>query len=320
MQPHTKNWQFPEELSKNKLPNFQHLAIYFKALLFITCKKLRIELPNQDKNMKALCTLYFVLFGIKCGLCSGPYESSTFMKYFFNTSTNSFVLCHLNGISDFMIDEFVTNAQNFGKWIQGWQCDIEDIPDAQNSLIILNDISEQQLSNVLTKENIQKSLRSNTWLIYTSDSKKDPRSYFSQNRLKIGINAQIFFVKHVNGFYSATQILGTATLDLKFKEMNYLNLLDIASIQESVKSKDNFEGAPFLANFVRNFPPYCYLDNVGDLVGMYPDALRIAANYLNLTLIYQQTKPENTDIWASRYERISISISLEYLVSLIFTD
>ena len=170
------------------------------------------------------------------------------MKNFINNSTKYLIICNLNVISDLVIVEFVTNAYDFGIWIQNWQCEAEDIPDAQNALVILNEIKEEQISNVLTKENIQKSLRTNTWLIYTSDSKKEAKSYFKQNRLKIGINAQMFFVKHVNDIYSVTQILGTATLDLKFKVLQQSDLMDFASIQESLKTNEDFEGAPIFAN------------------------------------------------------------------------
>ena len=229
-------------------------------------------------------------------------EKSTFLKYFINNSTKYLIICNLNGVNDLVIDEFVTIAYDFGIWTRNWQCDVEDIPDAQNALMIMNEINEEQFNDVLMKENIQKSLRTNTWLIYTSDSEKEAQNYFKRNSLKIGINAQIIFVKYASDIHSVTQILGTATLNLKFRALNHLDLMEFANIQESVKTKADFEGAPILANFVESFLPYCYLDNFGDLVGMFPDTLRIAANYLNLTLIFQETKEENTDIWASRYK------------------
>ena len=264
-------------------------------------KKFQIALvAKQDEDMKAFRIL-FLLFSIKGGRCNvEKEEKSTFMKYFINNSTKYLIICNLNGTNDLVTDEFMTNAYDFGIWTQNWQCDVKDIPDAQNALMIINEINEEQFNDVLMKENIQKSLRTNTWLIYTSDSEKEAKSYFKRNPLKIGINVQIFFVKYANDIHSVTQILGTATLDLKFRALNHLDLMDFANIQESVKNNEDFEGAPIIANFVESFLPYCYLDNFGDLVGMYPDTLRIAANYLNLTLIFQETKEENTDIWASR--------------------
>ena len=266
-------------------------------------KKFQIALAaKQDEDMKAFRIL-FLLFSIKWAFCNvEKEEKSTFLKYFINNSTKYLIICNLNGVNDLVIDEFVTIAYDFGIWTRNWQCDVEDIPDAQNALMIINEINEEQFNDVLMKENIQKSLRTNTWLIYTSDSEKEAKSYFKRNPLQIGINVQIFFVKYANDIHSVTQILGTATLDLKFRALNHLDLMDFANIQESVKTKADFEGAPILANFVESFLPYCYLDNFGDLVGMFPDTLRIAANYLNLTLIFQETKEENTDIWASRYK------------------
>ena len=71
--------------------------------------------------------------------------------------------------------------------------------------------------------------------------------------------------------------------------------LNIANIQHSTKERHDFNGVPIITNY-GHWPPYCIVEESG-VHGKLIDALQIATHYLNLTLVLQETKPENVNIW-----------------------
>ena len=52
----------------------------------------------------------------------------------------------------------------------------------------------------------------------------------------------------------------------------------------------DFNGIPFKANYVVDYPPYCYIDKDNKLKGIMPDIMREAALLMNITLLFQAPK------------------------------
>ena len=81
--------------------------------------------------------------------------------------------------------------------------------------------------------------------------------------------------------------------------------MDTFDIDKQLKSNEdeaNFQGLTLISNYIDDYPPFCYLQSNSHVSGVFPDALRIAANYLNLSLIFRETKQENRGMWANRYK------------------
>ena len=65
----------------------------------------------------------------------------------------------------------------------------------------------------------------------------------------------------------------------------------------STKINIDFQGLNILASYA-SFPPYCIIDSSNEKIkGVFIESLQIAAQYLNLTLILQQPKPQNKATW-----------------------
>ena len=92
------------------------------------------------------------------------------------------------------------------------------IPVVNNALIILDEIDPNQFNNLLNQEGIQSNLLNNFWLIHSSNESREAKDYFHKNKLKIGLNAQIVFVKKwANEYQDVIQILGTGTSQVSYK-------------------------------------------------------------------------------------------------------
>ena len=93
-----------------------------------------------------------------------------------------------------------------------------EIPDVNNALIILDEMDPNQFKILLNQEGIQSNLINNFWLIHSSNESMEAKDYFHNNKLKIGLNAQIVFVKKwANEYQDAIQILGTGTSQVLYK-------------------------------------------------------------------------------------------------------
>ena len=62
----------------------------------------------------------------------------------------------------------------------------------------------------------------------------------------------------------------------------------------------DFNGIPFKANYVVDYPPYCYIDKDHKLKGIMPDIMREAALLMNITLLFQAPKDNNKNIWSKK--------------------
>ena len=76
------------------------------------------------------------------------------------------------------------------------------------------------------------------------------------------------------------------------------NLDAIEDIIKKVKKRDNFKGIPFKVNFAERAIPYCYKNKDGKIEGIFNDAIKIVAEHLNLSLVYQESRPENKNIYS----------------------
>ena len=83
-----------------------------------------------------------------------------------------------------------------------------------------------------------------------------------------------------------------------FQKIGELAKTNIIPIIESTKARQDFKGLRLLANYGQ-FSPYCNVEN-NQVGGVFKNILKIISNSLNLTLVLQEPKPENQNIWAKR--------------------
>ena len=171
-----------------------------------------------------------------------------------------------------------------------------NLPKTKNSLIVLDDIEPDLMKNLLKQDGIQSSLFNNIWIIHFTKQKSYSQEYFSQTNMRVGLNANIFFVTSYLGRHNVTQVLGTGTFSVKYKRHGILENLNIPSIIHETQKRVDFEGSTLIANYHTTFPPYCFVEQDGSISGIFPDALKTAARVMNVTLVFQKPKKENVDI------------------------
>ena len=153
---------------------------------------------------------YFLL------LCFIIYSTSAQQRKSFITDIDFGGLVICNQVPDDSIfDQILASAHQKNTWIKFWDCLDFELPKVRNALIVLNKISPTDLKGILSKEDIQQSFRTNVWLIYID--RKNTSQYFNQNILKIGINAQIFFVESLGGNDLVTQVIGKGIHEIEYK-------------------------------------------------------------------------------------------------------
>ena len=199
------------------------------------------------------------------------------------------------GDSDFevmMSPYFQVNDFRFNYW-NGL-----NLPKTGNALIVLDDIEPVYMKNLLQQDGIQKSLFNNIWIIYSTKQESYIHEYFSQTMVRIGLNANIFFVTSYLDKHNVTQVLGTGTFSVKYKKYGILENLNIPSIIHETQKREDFEGATLIANYDFIYTHhFCFVEKDGSIRGIFPDALKTAANFMNVTLIFQKPKKKNAGIW-----------------------
>ena len=79
----------------------------------------------------------------------------------------------------------------------------------------LDEVHPDQVSYLLNQVGAQHSLIHNIWLIHSKNESKQIQDYFSKNELRIGLNAQIFFIKtFAYATQEITQIIGKGTTEI----------------------------------------------------------------------------------------------------------
>ena len=147
-------------------------------------------------------------------------DSHSFIQPFLSQRPKTVAVCNL-AMDDQIYEEIFEMTAHFPSWVNYWDCIESGIPQAHESLIILNEITAKDLEKVFSKSNIQNSISYNTWLIHISGTLQDVFSLFDDVKLKIGINAQIFIVQSSKLSKDVIQVIGTGhkKVDLKVKSL-----------------------------------------------------------------------------------------------------
>ena len=147
-------------------------------------------------------------------------DSHSFIQPFLSQRPKTVAVCNL-AMDDHIYEEIFEMTAHFPSWVNYWDCIESGIPQAHESLIILNEITAKDLEKVFSKSNIQNSISYNTWLIHISGTLQDVFSLFDDVKLKIGINAQIFIVQSSKLSKDVIQVIGTGRkkVDLKVKSL-----------------------------------------------------------------------------------------------------
>ena len=134
---------------------------------------------------------------------------------FIDDLTSNIVFCNPTEDPDGLEDLFqISEVKQL--WINQWDCvNKPTVPKIHDGLIVLHGIGGNDLNKILEQENIQRSLMTNTWIIFTNEETED---YFeSQQKLKLSLNARMFILRERGTSFYVTQILGTGTHKVVFK-------------------------------------------------------------------------------------------------------
>ena len=199
------------------------------------------------------------------------------------------------------------------------QKNCSNLNDVDKTVIIFNKPRIQEFRPTFKKLGVQNSLAKNIWIIISEKPINSIENYFSQSRLKIGINANLFVILQSNLGQELVQIIGKGTsnfeiivifsfMDLlksnyrifNLQEHGLIDQVNVGPILETTAIKKDFQGIPFKINYANRFKPYCWTDEDGKVQGMFEKALKIASSVLNLTLVMQETRIENRNIWSKK--------------------
>ena len=121
-------------------------------------------------------------------------------------------------MEDLDYENFLDLTNSYAIWFYQWNG--SSIPNIEDSLLVFNEIEPSKIGNLLNKEGAQKSLFNNVWLIHSKNVSIRIEDYFPNNRFKIGINAQAYFVISSNRNreeHMLTQILGLGSAEIFYK-------------------------------------------------------------------------------------------------------
>ena len=141
-------------------------------------------------------------------------------KFIDYKTTNNIILCNHSDDVD-LIEEITDSSDQSHLWIEFWDCIAQPIPKTYNSLILLSEIEPNDLRIIFSKENIQRSLTTNTWILYVSEDNRQINQYFNNLKLRLGLNVRLFFVRRSGVAIEATQVLGTGTNQVIYKVCVY---------------------------------------------------------------------------------------------------
>ena len=166
-------------------------------------------------NFHVLLTSHIFIFDV----C----VQSNYIQYFLKPSTENIALCSENfGDMDY---EILMPKGNQDYMISRWDC--KKIPKMDNSLIILDEVQPYQVHNLLNQQGIQISLLTNIWLIHSKSQSRQIKEFFSGNELRIGLNAQIFYIESYFHHDDLYQFLGTGTKNVEQKVSDFLKRFEL---------------------------------------------------------------------------------------------
>ena len=143
--------------------------------------------------------------------------SESFLGPFLKQKPKTVNVCDFADDDQFYEEMFEISAKSLSIWVNIWDCIVSDLPQTQDSLIILNEITSEDLITVFSKKNIQNSITYNTWVIHINKELPDIYSIFDDIKIKIGINAQIFIVQSSHLNHNVVQVIGTGLKKVDFK-------------------------------------------------------------------------------------------------------
>ena len=137
---------------------------------------------------------------------------------FVDNTITSILMCNDNDENIELIEEVMDISYSKNIWLNHWNCFEDPIPKISNGLMILDGIKPKTFKDILNREDIQRSLSSNYWLVISNPETLQIMEYFDQRHLMISLSARIFFVKQssVLGHY-ATQVQGTGSYEVVTK-------------------------------------------------------------------------------------------------------
>ena len=150
-------------------------------------------------NFQVLLTSHIFIFNV--------FVQSNYIEHFLKPSTENIALCSEN--FEDMDYEILMPKGNQDIIVSRWDC--KTIPKIDNSLIILDEAEPYQVHNLFNQEGIQLSLLTNIWLFHSKSQSRQIKEFFHRNELRIGLNAQIFFIESYFHHDDLYQFLGTGT-------------------------------------------------------------------------------------------------------------
>ena len=132
---------------------------------------------------------------------------TTFVKPFLHHNVNHVILCDEDS-TDAIVEDVLESIGEKDIWINHWDCSRDKIPFVNKGLIILNNVKPNIFNKIMKLQGIQNSLSSNIWIVRVPSSVQDLDAYFTESKLKLGLNVQLFFVKSVAEQNSVVQALG----------------------------------------------------------------------------------------------------------------
>ena len=87
--------------------------------------------------------------------------------------------------------------------------------EQDKTVMVFHEPTTTEFRSALDKPGVQRSLSLNVWIVYLEKLMDSIEEYFSEIRLRIGINANIFFIYVFDQGYKLVQVIGTATSKVK---------------------------------------------------------------------------------------------------------
>ena len=73
--------------------------------------------------------------------------------------------------------------------------------------------------------------------------------------------------------------------------------IEIGNILEKTRTRNNFGGIVFTANFATGYKPFSWVDSESNVRGVFKDTMEIIADKLNFTFVLKKSSEENLNLW-----------------------
>ncbi len=156
----------------------------------------------------------------------------------------------------------------------------------ENSLVILNLEQPEKIHGVFHSTSIR-SLESNVWIVlgYGNANKEDTFAFAISKAKRLSLQSQIYYMEHDGNI---VEVLGNANNNPTFKVCGYLS--ESCNFTKKIlerRQRLNFNGQSIRVSY-ENFPNFCIVNDDGTLSGSIPEAFKVMAAILNLTIAYEK--------------------------------